>query len=475
MNLEKAVPGNAVPAAARLAGLAGMGAMLVLIGASLARAFGAGSDGLALCIAAALGVLIAAGFGKVPPRLRTTCLVLALCGAAVWPFAPEPLPALRRGLFVGGTLVTLTASVMLIAHCAMRDPHIKRLGESLRELHGVQRFLAFTLAGQFLSGMLGLAGANLMFIMAAPHAGEEPPSAERTDTIVAVCRGFSAASCWSPVFGQMAVLLALYPGLHWGQVFPVGVVFGQIAVSVSLLLAWRSVRAGGARKHGGRSGWNAVLKRAGPVAVVLLAVLGMIVALSAGLHIVVSAAITLTAPVVAWLFFALTGTPGRRVADGWRGLGSGMQRFSALSSEACLFLAAGCAGSLMAAAFPHAWVAAIGAKLSIAPVAGLAFLLLSILTIALAGIHPVLTAVFLASTFTPQALGLPPLAHMAAVLAGWALSNSVTPFSVLTLTASRYAGLPSSVISMGRNWVFAALNGVIIILLLSVYCVVLNP
>jgi hypothetical protein len=64
---------------------------------------------------------------------------------------------------------------------------------------------------------------------------------------------------------------------------------------------------------------------------------------------------------------------------------------------------------------------------------------------------------------------------MAAVLAGWALSNSVTPFSVLTLTASRYAGLPSSVISMGRNWVFAALNGVIIILLLSMYCVALNP
>jgi hypothetical protein len=270
----------------------------------------------------------------------------------------------------------------------------------------------------------------------------------------------------------MAVLLALYPGLHWGQVFPVGVVFGQIAVGVSLLLTWRSVRAGPARRHEGRAGWHEVLKRAGPVAIVLVAVLGLIVALSAGLHIVVSAAIALTAPLIAWLFHALAGTPGRRVADGLRGLGAGMQRFSALSSEACLFLAAGCAGSLMAAAFPAAWVATIGAKLGIAPVAGLAFLLLSILAIALAGIHPVLTAVFLASTFTPQALGLPPLAHMAAVLAGWGLSSSVTPFAVLTLTASRYAGLPSSVISIGRNWTFAVLNGAIVIVLLSAYCMV---
>lgn len=468
--MEKVVTVNVVHPASRLAGPAGMFAVLVLIATSLARALGADSNGLAACIAAALGLLIAAGFHNVPPRLRTTCLVLALCGAAVWPFAPEPLPALRRGLYVGGTLVSLTASVMLIAHCAMRDPHIERLGAALRKLHGMQRFLAFTMAGQFLSGMLGLAGANLMFIMAAPQAGDEPPSSERTDTIVAVCRGFSASNCWSPVFGQMAVLLSLYPGLHWAQVFPVGVVLGQLAAGVSLLLAWRTVRAGLARRHGGGGDWSEVLKRAGPVAVALLAMLGMIVALSLGLHIVVTAAITLMAPVVAWLYHAAMAAPGNRLRQGWRGLGAGMQRFGNLSSEASLFLAAGCAGSLMAAAFPADWVTAIGSRLSVAPVAGLAFLMLSILAVALAGIHPVLTAVFLASTFTPQALGLPPLAHMAAVLAGWALSNSLTPFSVLSLTASRYAGLPSSAISIGRNGMFALLNGGIVILVLAAYC-----
>lgn len=465
-------------AVSRLTALAGTGAVCLLIVTSLARAFGAAA-GLAPAIAAAMAVLIAAGFRRIPARLRGTCLVLVLIGCVVLPFARAPLAALRQGLSIAGMLVSLTASVMLVAHCAMHDRRIQRLGAGLRATGGMRRTAAFTVASQFLSGILGLAGANLMFVMAAPHDQPEHDAAERADLVVAIMRGFAAASCWSPVFGQMAVLLALYPGLHWGQVFPVGLALAQFALAVSLAMAWFAGR--GASARGGPAAFPAsptsladapLLRSAAPVGSVLLAFLAAILAVSMSLHIVVSAAITLLAPAVSWLYHAAAGARGSRVRDGWRGLAAGMQRFPALASEALLFVAATCSGSLMAAAFPLAQVAVLGAKLSLFPFAGLAFLLLSILLAALAGIHPVLTSVFLASTFTPAVLALPPLAHMAAILAGWGLSVSVAPFSVLSLTASHYSGVGLYEISIGRNWAFAAVNAVLVCLLLSAYCLV---
>jgi hypothetical protein len=79
----------------------------------------------------------------------------------------------------------------------------------------------------------------------------------------------------------------------------------------------------------------------------------------------------------------------------------------------------------------------------------------------------VLSAVFLASSLTPQALDLPPITHMAAILAGWGISTSVTPFSVLSLTASRYAEVGLYDISLGRNWRFALVNAVVACVVLA--------
>ena len=121
----------------------------------------------------------------------------------------------------------------------------------------------------------------------------------------------------------------------------------------------------------------------------------------------------------------------------------------------------------MAAAFPAAWVQQIGHALSAFPLFGIGFLMLSIMGIALAGIHPILTAVFMATTFTPQVLSLPPITHIAAILSGWGLSSSLTPFSVLTLTASRYAGTGLYQISIGRNWAFALVSALLACLLLT--------
>jgi hypothetical protein len=435
---------------------AGMLAVLVLIIITLSRALGA-PPSLFWLASIAAAVLIVAGFSGINTRLRSTSFILFGVGLAALPFAHDPLHAVQRGVFVAALLISVTGSVMLIARCAMQSHRIGHLGSGLRERGGLARYLSFTLVSQFFSGILGLAGANLMFVMAAPST--ESRGETRTATVVAVGRGFAAASCWSPVFGNMAILLALYPTLHWIEVFPVGLAVGQMTILVGALLEARGRRQDKATSANTPA--LALLFNALPLLISLLGLLSLIMLASWALHIVISAAIVLLAPMVSIAFHAATGRGGRRLADGFAGLLRSMSNFPALASEALLFMAAGCAGSILAAAFPASWIAAIGSLLGGHAFLGLAFLIAAILATALAGIHPVLSAVFLASSLTPQALGLPPITHMAAILAGWGISTSVTPFSVLSLTASRYAEVGLAEISLGRNWRFALVNSLV--------------
>lgn len=452
----------------------GIVAVLILIVAGLVRAFGGPLSLYPITLGAA-ALLVGSGYHRINSRLRNSSMVLLCVGLVLLPFAREPVAAIQRGVFAAGMLIALTAGVLLIAHCAMQSSRINVIGAALRQRQGRSRSLAFTLVSQFFSGMLSLAGANLMFIMAAPH--DSPKTETTASSVVSVARGFAAASCWSPVFGSMALLLVLYPTLHWVEVFPVGLMLGQLIVLVSFL-TYRSREKAELAGNGRQGAPVAVSGRelavtALPLVLSLLLFFGVIIVLSQWLHIIVTAALIMMAPFVSLAFHAATGEPGGRAANALRGLGNGMRLFPTLASETVLFLAAGCAGSIMADAFPMSWVLTLGLTLGSHPFWAHIFLLFSILAAAVAGIHPVLSAVFLASTITPAVLGLPPITHIAAILAGWGLSAAVAPFSVLSLTASRYSGVGLYQISLGRNSVFTALNAVLICALLSAYVMLL--
>jgi hypothetical protein len=464
-----AVPHAVTASAAHPGSMVGKLSVLALILVTLARAFGAPSW-LYLVAAVAAAALIASGYRQINARLRNTSFILFGVAALALPLARAPAAALERGILIAALLTSVTASVMLIARCAMQSHRIGFIGAGLRERQGSRRYLSFTLASQFFSGILGLAGANLMFVMAAPST--EGDSESRTATVVAVGRGFAAASCWSPVFGNMAILLALYPTLHWIEVFPVGLALGQVTILVGALMN-RLAQAGptpvAASVLGPPTSMITLLRSALPLVISLLTLLGLIMAASWLLHIVISAAIVLLAPFVSLLFHAATGRAGRRLADGVAGLSHAMENFGALASEALLFMAAGCAGSILADAFPASWIALIGAALRGHAFLGLAFLVAAIILTSLIGVHPVLSAVFLASSLPPQVLALPPLIHMAAILAGWGLSANMTPFSVISLTASRYAGISPADVSFGRNWRFAMTNALVMCAVLAVF------
>src|SRR5690606_31141036 len=127
------------------------------------------------------------------------------------------------------------------------------------------------------------------------------------------------------------------------------------------------------------------------------------------------------------------------------------------ASEITLFMAAGCGGTVLASAIPPAWAAAAGTVLAVHPLLALLALMLCVLALALIGVHPVLSAVLVASAFPPALVHLPLLPHLCAVLVGWALAGAVSPFSIANLMASRYAGVSVQAISLRANSLFSLL------------------
>jgi hypothetical protein len=438
-----------------IARMTAVGSIIAIMMTTTWRTFG-GPDALFVVVIIAEALLIGSEYRNIPVKMRHTALMLFATSIALLPFARSPLEAVQRGIFVSGLLIALMSSVMLLARCALRSRQVHAVGTNLRGQRPGRRYLSFTLASQIFSAMLGLAGANIMLVMAAPP--NEGKSAGRTTAIIAVTRGFTAASLWSPVLGNMAILLALYPTLHWIEVFPVGVALAQVTLFVGMLMNHSSRKPiEPAPDFPEKAGLAAAI----PILGAMLGYLCVILAASSALKISISTSIVLLGPVAALVMNVAMAGPDRRFIEGLRGMRESMLQLPALASEAIMFTAAGCAGSIMADAFPAEWVRHIGQLLGGLPFFGIGFLMLSIMAIAFAGVHPVLSAVFMASSITPQVLGLPPVVHIAAILAGWAMSASVTPYSVLSLTASRYSGTTLYQISIGKNWAFALANTVL--------------
>lgn len=443
----------------RLPAAIALSAIGVIAAASVARALG-GPESLAAVVLAASVALVASQFGRIPRQIRITCALLFALALLLAPLVASPRDALVRGSFIAGVLVALLASVQLLARSALRTRPVQQIGDALLAQPAARRYLAFTVAGQAMAAMLSLAGSNVLFAI----AGRSPAQGvDRLAMFSAITRGFSAAICWSPIFGNMAILLALYPSLHWIDVFLPGFALAQMSVLVGLLLDRRRHRnapmaavappasaAPLAARTLGRTALMATL-----VAALLVAALA---ALSVALSVSITVAIVVIGPLAAFALTALRLPAAGRLRAAWRQTAHDATHLPGTASEALLFLTAGIAGTMIAAAVPSAWIAALGQIVAGLPIAGFLLVMLMVVGLSTVGVHPVLAGIFVANAFTPQALGLPALPHFCAVLTGWGLAASATPFSILNLTAARHAGFSTTELSVRANGLFTAIT-----------------
>lgn len=444
------------------------GGICVIVVLTLCHALGAPGPPLYWgIVAAALMILV-----RERRRIGRNLAIMASCLVAVTflllPAAQNPGLSFERGVYIGSLLVSLVASVSILGNCALRSPVVSVVGDCLLMFPAYRRYVPFTLTSQVFSAMLSLAGTNVLFAIAARD--EASPRRPRIAMFSAITRGFSAATFWSPMFGNMAILLALYPSLDWLTVLPLGFVLAQLTVLVGACLDRSGCRQ--VKEEQGKILWPpGALHAAATLLAIMLAYLVVLVLVSAASGLSITSCIVLLTPLAAILINTATAARPGQVADGLqnglRALWGDLSHLPKIAPEILIFMVAGCAGTIIADAIPAAWVGALSGHLATAPWLGISTLMVAIMMLSVLGVHPVLSAVLLASTLKPSMLALPALPHFGAVLMGWGLAASLTPFSVLNLTASRQSGIALMQISVGANWRFTMVCLVLVTLILS--------
>jgi len=420
-------------------------------------------------IAVSAGLFLIVERRTIPRSIGTICVVLGVAGVVVWPFGNASLQSLERGVYIGAMISSVMVSVSLLARAALRSPALKTLTSYLLVQSYRRRYVLLAISSQVLPCMLGFAGVHMLFSVAADS--KDSDESDRLALFTAISRSFSAATLWSPTFGNMVILLALYPQLSWSAVLPIG---GGLAVATILLSMVVDAHRLKSRPRSQASVDDAVpddvLRTAAGVMVVLLIFFGASLGLAEWLDIPISAGISMLAPVVAFGLHFVLGGHERSMSSAWRGFKADAAMLRSFAPEIMLFLVAGCGGTVIAESIPREWILAAASAVSGHPTFAVLALMLSIIILSCIGIHPVLSVVLLSTTFTPQALNLSLLPHFGALLAGWSIASTLAPFSMLSMTASRYAGISALRISTGCNWLF----GTIAIVLAAIFLTVLS-
>lgn len=405
---------------------------------------------------AAAAIFLLVEHARIPASIRRVSIVLVGVSLALVAFTHVPLESLRRGLAIGGLMVSLISSVNLLARAALRSEGSRAVAAHLLARGVRSRCAWFAIACQVFGGLLGLAGVSMLLEMASRT---DAADAERLPLIAAIMRSFSAATLWSPMFSNVSILLALYPGLTWFTVLPLCVALALSAVAVGLAMDFIRLR-----KHRDTPGPTQpadaplllLLRAILPLLTAMCGFLAAVVALSWAMHFPVAGAIALLAPVAALAVNSVQAPAGSgRARQGWRELRADYARLPLLAGEVAMFMAAGCGGTVIASAIPPAWTQAVAQLVSHSPVLACLALMSAVVLLAFFAVHPVLSVVLIATSFPPTLMGLPVVPHLLAIMVGWAVSGPFSPFSMLSLMASRYAGVSIYAVSVRANHVFA--------------------
>lgn len=406
----------------------------------------------------AAGFLIAVGAAVlVLPRHRTisghvkwSCFVLtALALALIWRL-DAPFEVLGKGILVSGSLISLIAVVQLFAISSTDARTLALVRTILLHQAPVRRYPIFNVASQGMSAALNLAGTRMVFSVLE---GSGLRANEHRELLFATTRGFSAAIFWSPMFGNMAVLLALHPYVAWYEVAPLGFLMAQLTVVIGSVMNYM-------QNAGSVPAWRASDDVGVPalselrIPVLLLGLLMCFIAAAAYMmQTSVVTAIVLTLPFAS----LLSNLMSRRQASsqsrgGWRGT---TEKFPPLATECLVFLTAGLAGTVIIAAIPQDVITLSSSAVSGVPALTVPLLMCSIIGLAIVGIHPILAGTLVSSVFTPSALALPSLLYCCAVLSGWGLASTVAPFSLVNLLAGRQGRLSVFEVSLRGNGAYA--------------------
>ncbi len=402
--------------------------------------------------AALLALYLALEIRHVPAAQRSLGLVLGGAGLALGYGAGALEEVATGGVERALQFLVLFAAVACLRVAALESPALRAVGQQVVEQPPGRRFLALAFTSNIFGAVLNLAGVQLV---ATVLARQSDPALKRR-LALAMIRGFSAASCWSPLFVSTAVVLSILPELSWFDFAP----FGMMLSATMILVAWgldrltrSGVRAPAPPPPANRRAWLGALT-------IFLSLVVPILALSGTAGLSTPVAIGIVAPVHAliWLFLLAgrTGTgPGRLMPQLLLDLPS-------LRSEVLLFTGASLFGTGVSAMIGHPDIATAipTGDGAIAMIIGVS------VALGLIGLHPVIPVIVIGEALPPAVLGLPAEIVALCMVASWGLATVVSPFSGTALYMGRQLSLPVWTVAWRWNAAYGIGMSVIVILIL---------
>ncbi len=300
-----------------------------------------------------------------------------------------------------------------------------------------RRYAVLMLVAHILGSVLNLAGISLLSSVI-----REQPNANLVRRLTrAIAQGFTAASCWTPFFIAMTVVLSVVPGLRWSDLAPIGLAAAAVLVG----LGWAMDRLFFWQKgdRAADTGRTAELPpfdwRVGLIPVTLFAA---VIILVEGAQLSIPIALGIIAPVYATVWVVVQSGRSTGLILPVRDLGSRVWgSLPGLRNETFLFLAANLLGTGAAAALPPETTKAAVDALNLSPDASIVLIMGGILVLGAAGLHPLIVFVLVGEVLPPEVLNLPAPILGAALLSMWGIGAVVSPLSGISLYLSRATGV----------------------------------
>lgn len=395
------------------------------------------------------------GFGAWVP------ILLALGVLTVSLFGGVPGTVLMDGF---GRMLFLAALIALLGtlrSAAALAREVSQAGAYLTGQPASRRYLALTFGGHLFGVLINFGGLALLLDMAMRSMDTDDNrrmSAEIREVklkrmTLAIVRGFSLISLWSPLGFATNALLISMPGLTYLDFGPFGFAMSFVFVAIG----WAVDRIEGRRFRG-----KALPRAAPPPGSALGAVLvvghvvlvGGLVFLLHGLSpLGFQQALILLVPAYALLWSAVVGMgrPGGPTGAVVAAVRGAWVRLPDMGAEIGVFAAAGFASVVLPALIPVDALRSLIAELALGPAILAPGLSVAIIGLAFIGVNPIVTSSVLgaiASQLNVPGLGDPLIAL--AIIGGWGTVIGLSPFITTVIFCSAIIRRPAA--RIGPIW-----------------------
>jgi len=382
-------------------------------------------------------------FKNIPRYQRAAGTILAMIGMA-------GAEASGRWDAVGMDAIARSRNFLLLFFAvswlqipAGRSPSLRAVRTAILNQPSGRRFLFLSYGIHVLASILNLAGLSLFSTVVK----EQKDFNLKRRVAMALIQGFTSASCWSPFFVGMIVVLVAIPTLKWSDVAPSGAMLALTLIMTGWLYDRYAVRQSTLPSQNPAKSKLSALKISQAILIPSLLVASVMAILELT-GVAIPVALGIVSPPFAIIWFALIEfQPHTTIQRGVELTGKVVGGLPSLRNEAMVFVAANILGLGVASAIPAADFSSV--IIQIIPWADARiFLLFAIFVVCgFIGIHPVIVILFIGSVLAPEALGLRDWVVGVVYSGCWGLCSMISPFSGTTLFMARETGTPAHVIA----------------------------